>query len=349
MQVGLSILPRVFPILAEISALTLAIACSETTNPGETYRLRDRIVFQSDRLDVKRDIFSMALDGSDVRRLTTDSTWDACPSVSPDGESIAYTRENSDLGIMRGDGSDQRILLPKAGSNYMCPIWSPDGEYIASTDGNKIFVVSRDGVLYMTIPGTTTESSIISLAYSPDGTRLLVSEGIPDRSNNSFDRRVWSVRTNNAERGTSVRGLDASWTPKGDSVLYTCFDDLYASPIDYRICMKSAEGTARLMLTTQTTSSPFFTPNGNRIAFVCEGGLCVMNRDGSNPQRWTIGGSRFAWAPNAQMLVFHCGISDPGRFNDEICAVSGDGTNFRNLTRNPGGDDYPSFSPLSSQ
>src|SRR5438132_1446435 len=80
-----------------------ALGCSEMTNPSSDYRARDRIVFQSDRLDIKGDIFSMALDGSDVKRLTGDSFREACPSISPDGDLIAFTRNNEDLAVMRSD------------------------------------------------------------------------------------------------------------------------------------------------------------------------------------------------------------------------------------------------------
>ena len=146
-----------------------------------------------------------------------------------------------------------------------------------------------------------------------------------------------------------MRGLGATWSPRGDGILFICFNDQYASQADFRLCMMSADGSGLRVLTTEWSNSPFFTPDGTRIAFVCEGGLCLMKPDGSDRTRWPIGGSQFAWAPNAKLLAFHCGVDEPGRFNDEICAVSGDGTNFRNLTRNPGIDYSPSFSPLSSQ
>jgi len=249
---------------------------------------------------------------------------------------------------MRSDGSGQRLLLANASTAFTCPVWSPDGSYIAATDGKVIHIVPWDGHPAATIPPTTAGSYIGSFAYSPDGNRLVVSEGVPV-SSNSFDSRVWTVKTNNTERSASVRGLGASWTPRGDSILFVCFNDQFASQIDYRLCMMSPDGSGLRVLTTERSSSPFFTPDGARIAFSCDGGLCLMNRDGSNLARWPIVSLQFAWAPNGKMLAYRCGMSEPGRFNDDICAVSGDGTNFRNLTKNPGDDWYPSFAPLSSQ
>ncbi len=72
------------------------MACGDPT--GEevpallTLPLRDRIVFGSNRADSLYDIFAMRTDGSDPRRLTESGTADLCPSLSPDGNWIAYFR-----------------------------------------------------------------------------------------------------------------------------------------------------------------------------------------------------------------------------------------------------------------
>ena len=77
----------------------------------------------------------MAIDGSDVRRLTDAVGSSYLPAWSPDGASIAFaTDRDGDLEVyvMRADGSDQRNLTRSAGirDGWFGPSWSPDGRTI---------------------------------------------------------------------------------------------------------------------------------------------------------------------------------------------------------------------------
>src|SRR3954469_17593078 len=59
------------------------------------------------------ELYSMAADGSDVRRLTTNAAHDEGPAWAPAGDGIVFTTErdgNSELYVMNVDGSGQRRL-----------------------------------------------------------------------------------------------------------------------------------------------------------------------------------------------------------------------------------------------
>jgi Tol biopolymer transport system component len=77
------------------------------------------IVFSA-RVDHNTDIYAAAPDGFDLRRLTTDPAEDITPTWTPGGSSIIFGSSrgrgiyNGDLWIMNADGSQQRMLYPRA-------------------------------------------------------------------------------------------------------------------------------------------------------------------------------------------------------------------------------------------
>ncbi len=78
------------------------------------------------------DIFSCAVDGSDLKRLTDAPGYDAEATFSPDGSKIVFTSSrDGDLEIytMNPDGSDQRRLTHELGYDGG-PFFSPDGTRI---------------------------------------------------------------------------------------------------------------------------------------------------------------------------------------------------------------------------
>jgi Tol biopolymer transport system component len=91
-----------------------------------------RIAFQSNRVGPNSEIFTMAADGSDVRRVTMNPNGDSQPSWSPLADRIAFwgTRDQQALYTVRADGSDVRLFVPQVlrpGS----PAWAAVGETVA--------------------------------------------------------------------------------------------------------------------------------------------------------------------------------------------------------------------------
>ncbi|MCJ7472635.1 MAG: DUF5050 domain-containing protein, partial [Actinobacteria bacterium] len=111
-----------------------------------------KIVFVSNK-NGNEDIFSMDLDGSNLKQLTDSSRKDAYPAVSPDGKKIAYTSDidgdgNWQIVVMNWDGTNKiQITDDRVPGGY--PTWSFDGRYIfyeVNKDGDwEIYRINSDG------------------------------------------------------------------------------------------------------------------------------------------------------------------------------------------------------------
>lgn len=79
------------------------------------------------------EIFTVGLDGRNLRRLTNNRVIDVSPTWSPDASRIAFVSDRSgspQVYVMNADGSDQKRLTFQ-GSYNSNPAWSPDGRWIA--------------------------------------------------------------------------------------------------------------------------------------------------------------------------------------------------------------------------
>lgn len=139
-----------------------APACGQddagTDGPDSTERsiaTETPIVFRSQVADGPGELYAMAPDGSDLRRLSGDGDF-SVPEWSPDGQSIAFRDSSSgtsaEVGVMSSDGSSP-VLLTEGESATALDVavhWSPDGEELAygswpEIGVSNVWAVSRLG------------------------------------------------------------------------------------------------------------------------------------------------------------------------------------------------------------
>jgi hypothetical protein len=356
--------------------LGLALGCDSATGPPTLpLPLTGRIVFQSDRADPLGDIYAMNFDGSDVRRLTSSSLGETCPSVSPDGNWIAYYSHVGDpvnsapvygLELMRANGTDHRNLAPAIDPPYGCPVWSratdaievttfdvPSKSSDASSEQTRIFDLNGKQL------AAFANWSYSIAGFSADGTELLGDVAACGR--NGCTLKELNVQKRD---GTGWRWLTGTTTaqgtfqpdgggypnlsPDGRTVVYACNDP--ANPGLNALCTVKWDATAKMFLAHQWARNPRFSPDGLRIAFECGmtsqffgGKLCVTDLAGTNVSSWSVNISRFGptWTPDGRHLVFECGVTDTFTIKD-ICSIRSDGSTITNLTQGQGTNTNPS-------
>jgi len=118
------------------------------------------------------EVYSMAADGTDARRLTHTRINEDSPTWSPSGRRIAFDG-HSGITVMRSDGSDQRVLTDRGGS----PTYSPDGKWIAFLVGRtakrnaSIWVMRRNGHHQHRLLSLGSDGGWIG-DYSPDASKI---------------------------------------------------------------------------------------------------------------------------------------------------------------------------------
>jgi TolB protein len=143
-----------------------------------------RLVYRNNLGSGESDVYTMSVEGSDRRRLTSSPGDELEPQWSPDGRQIAYLgsveNEYGELRLIAADGSDPRVLeLPIAAKDAR---WSPDGKHIAFSSGAGIWVVTAEGTgLRPLTPncaqdGTCAPAGSLAFpAWSPDGKQIAYS------------------------------------------------------------------------------------------------------------------------------------------------------------------------------
>ena len=143
-------------------------------------------VEDGERFDSTADIYTMATDGTDVRRLTDDPGLDLFPVYSPDGSKIAFTSDRAgtvDVWVMDVNGSNQVRLTAFEDDRLddYHPTWSPDGAQLAFVRGKvppgadgKLWVIDADG----SNGHVLLDAPLVSFpVWSPDGTRIAFDTG----------------------------------------------------------------------------------------------------------------------------------------------------------------------------
>ena len=272
-----------------------------------------KLIFQSKRDAMPCDqIFSMNIDGSNVKRVSNGEGRTTCSYFLKGGKKVIYASTFM--------GKKECPPNPDFSKGYVWAIYPDYDIFVANADGTKIKKLTDS-------PGYDAEATV-----SPDGKKIIfTSERDGDLELYSMD-----ISGKNVKRLTNEPGYDggAFFSPDSKMIVYRGSHptdpkliqrdkELLAQhlivPTVFEVWTMNADGTNKRQLTKLNTASfaPFFTPDGKRIIFCTNYfatdarkrnfDLAVINLDGTGLERVTYNESFDGFpmfSPDGKKLVF---------------------------------------------
>lgn len=252
-----------------------------------------------------------------IARVTAWSGLDTQPTLSPDGNSVAYSSNHNgsfELHIKQLTPGGQEIQLTSDGQENFQPAWSPDGQRIA------YFSKKRGGIWVVpTLGGAPRQVTDFGSGpkWSHDGEQIAFqSDSNPDLgSGNVGSSTIWIVPTKGgaARQLTKVGSpegghLSAVWSPDNKRIVFLALN--FSSQTLWSV---SVNGDDLKQLTSNEmgkASYPVFSPDGRGLYYTNGAAVWWVP---ISPQTGAINGKPERITDVGASFVFGLGISADGK------------------------------------
>lgn len=257
-------------------------------------------------------VFTMAPDGSDVRRITSAPGVQAHSTISPDGARVVYSQVNakgsSIEAIDRAGGPP--TVLNRGRQWSLVPSWSPDGARVAFTsdaDGNyEIYTMATDGSDVRQLTFTDPPIQHVGPKYSPDGSQLLYATD-QDEADPANQQDIWVMPSPGGAGTRLTRGINdresRGWSPDGRRIVTQTVKDGVG-----QLVVLNADGSGVRQITQFPANTPRFAP----------GGIFPVMSGAVTP----------AWSPDGEWIAF----ASNHEGNYDIYRVRPDGSDMARIT-----------------
>jgi Tol biopolymer transport system component len=251
------------------------------SNHGDKFVFAQKIDGTS---DLNTEIFTIGVDGTNLRRLTNNAYMDLYPAWSSDDTQIAFLSNRTkdlDIYVMNADGTNQHLLYD-SGSHDADIDWASNT--ITFTSGFKIWTIEVDGTnpTQITNPANAGQWGTANLPigdYDPrlstDGSEIAF-ERLEDPNTPHGGYNIYAVNSDGTgeTRLTNTgyaQGL-ASWSHSSDKIIYTVA--AIGNAGKYDIYMMNADGTNNSNITPNyfppsfLCYSPIFSTDDSKIFFI---------------------------------------------------------------------------------
>jgi len=265
-----------------------------------------KLIFQSKRDGRQCDqIYTMNIDGTDLRMVSTGKGRTTCSFFHKSGKKIIYSSTHL--------GGAECPPSPDFSQGYVWAIYPTYDIFTANADGTGLKQL------------TNSSSYDAEATISPDGKKIVFTS----TRDGDLDIYTMDINGKNVKRLTAELGYDGGpfFSPDGKQIVYRAYhpkteaeiarykdrlkNDLI-EPNNFEIWVMNADGTNKRQVTKLGAASfaPFFTPDGRSIIFST---------------------NYFA--------------KDPRKRNFDLALINVDGTGLEQVTFNETFDGFPMFSP----
>ena len=178
---------------------------------------------------------------------------------------------------------------------------SPDNAKVAYGFDRKLALVGIDGNGTAVVEGLPCVPLVDGPRWSPDGSRIALVTGRPDRTYHLF---VVGGDGRGARQLAEVTDLTGfAWSPDGADLVFISVNAVWRVRAD-------GSGLEKLVERQGAYNTIRYSPDGARVAFTSFDGLWVMNRDGSDLRRLGANTEQVigaAWSPDGRSLAYSSG------------------------------------------